>query len=149
MDIFNNIGFVKALDAQTISTDTTTVGNTIDLSVFGGDVALIFAGEVTAGDMTPALFHADSSDMSDEVAIEDSIIKPVIIDKVKYETGQEALAKISSTQELSKLGLKKDQLKRYFRVKMVSDNSANIVGDVKMAQEALIKSTQGVVADEY
>lgn len=147
LDIVNDIGFVKALDEQTINTDTTTVGNIIDTETFRGDIAIILSGKFTAGDLTMSLFEDSDSAFGSPTAIADTKIKPFYLNGVRYDTGQEAAAIIDGTPEFNVLGLKKDQLERYIRLSVVSANSANVIAVGYVVQENLIKSTQGRTND--
>lgn len=148
LDIVNDIGFVKAIVEQVINTDTTTVSSIIiDTETFRGDIAIVLSGEFTAGDLTMSLFEDNDSAMASPTAIADAKIKPFILSGVKYETGQEAAAIIDGTPAFNVLGLKKDQLERYIRLSIVSNNSANVVASAFVMQEDLVKSTQGTVVD--
>ena len=147
LDIVNDVGLVKALDEQTINSDTTTAGNVIDTETFRGDIAIVLSGKFTAGDLTMSLFEDSAVGMGTATAIPDAAIKPFILSGVKYETGQEAAAIIDGTPAFNVLGLKKDMLKRYIRLSVVSDNSANVIASAFVMQEDLVKSTQGTVVD--
>jgi len=147
MDILNDTGAVKAFNEQTISSDTTTNGNIIDTEVFRGDIMVLFSGQFTAGDLTPLIEESSSSSFTTSNQVADAAIKPFILSGTKYETGQEAAAIIDGTPAFNRLGLKKDQLKRYIRLSLVSANSANVIASGWMIQEALVKSSQGTVTD--
>lgn len=68
-DLHNNIKPSVALDVAAISSDTTTVGNTIDTADYGSLEFVFVAGTLTDGAYAIALFEGDASDMSDETEV--------------------------------------------------------------------------------
>ena len=60
-EIHNIINTDVALNVQTITDDTTTNGNEIDLQGFGAVEFVIFTGTLTVGDFTPLIQETDTS----------------------------------------------------------------------------------------
>lgn len=147
VDTLNDLGVIKAIDEQVINTDTTTAGTVVDTETFRGDISVLISGKFTAGDLTPLLEEDDVVGFGTATAVPDTKIKPLIVGGVVYETGQEAAAIIDGTPAIQRLGLKKDQLKRFVRLSYVSANSANVVASGFFIQEALLKSSQGTTTD--
>lgn len=69
MDLHNNLKFSEALASQTISTDTATNGNWIDLSGFEAMEFVIQSATITDGTYTPSISVANEDDQSDAAAI--------------------------------------------------------------------------------
>lgn len=94
-----------AFKTQTISSNTTTVGETIDSALYESLEFAIMSGTRTDGTYTPQLFAGDASNMSDEAQV----------------TGDDILgtiSAISASDTIVKFGT--CSKKRYFRVKIVS-----------------------------
>lgn len=103
---------VNAFDAQTIASDTTTNGNSIDMQGFQ---SVVFAGQVANyndGDYTPLI--EESSDNSNWSAVADADLLPT-------GTGQEAAAQLSAAGTF-KLGYRGNE--RYVRLSIVSANTS-------------------------
>lgn len=71
-DIHNNIKTSQALAAQSITTNTTTVGSTIDRAGYAALEFSIQSATITDGTYTPALYEGDASNMSDETVVTDT-----------------------------------------------------------------------------
>lgn len=70
--LHNILDQMVALKPQTIATDTTTVGETIDLADAGAVEFNLVFGNSTDGDYEVNLFESDDSGMSGEVEITDT-----------------------------------------------------------------------------
>ena len=68
-DVFHNQRSEIALKAQVIASDTTTVGETIDMKGADGALFQPFTGTLTDGDYELQLFVGNASNMSDEVEV--------------------------------------------------------------------------------
>lgn len=71
-DLHNNIKTSQALAAQSITTNTTTVGSTIDRAGYDALEFSIQAATLTDGTYTPALYEGNESNMSDETVVTDT-----------------------------------------------------------------------------
>ena len=100
-----------AVDMQLINSDTTTVGNVIDLSGFDAATFIVLAGVRTTGDATPLI--EDSNDNITYAAVADDFL-----------IGTEAAAKVDATNEITRVGYVGK--KRYLRVSIVTATSANL-----------------------
>lgn len=63
IDLHHQINTAKALDIQSITTDTTTAGVVIDTHNYNGIEFVIQAGTITDGTFTPKLEHDDNVSM--------------------------------------------------------------------------------------
>ncbi len=68
-DLVSGLTYERALNIQAITTDTTTVGETIDLANHEGCAFAAVQGVITDGDYEYKLFAGDLSNMSDEVEV--------------------------------------------------------------------------------
>lgn len=121
-DLHSNIVPAVALNLQTISSDTTTAGNIIDLQGFESCEFVFVTGTVTDGDYTVLIQEGDDSGLSDAAAVADADL-----------LGTEALASFAADTDdnvLSKIGYKGS--KRYVRLSIVSTNTSSgaVVGAV-------------------
>lgn len=105
-----------AFKIQTISTDTTTVGETIDMFGYESVVFSIQSAAVTTGVLTPAIYESDDSGMSGEAVV-----------TADYLIGTIALATFGTSDDdaVKKIGYVGK--KRYVRLKLVSSSSAAAV----------------------
>ncbi len=71
-DLHNNIAPAVALDTLAISTNTTSVGNIIDMQGFEALEFLIQSGTVTDGTFLPLIEDGDDSGLSDVAAVSDA-----------------------------------------------------------------------------
>ncbi len=110
-DIRSRSEICRCLEQQTINTDTTTTGETIDL-VGREAVDLCFDLEVTAGTAELRVYEGDESDMSDEALASDDFIIGEDTDNTSA-TGEQVI-------HVGYVGNK-----RYIRPKIVSASSAN------------------------
>ena len=112
-DVANNAKCEIALKAQTISTDTTTVGETIDTAMFEGILLQMMTGTITDGDYEFQLFEGDESDMSDESEVAAGDIIGTLPDWTA-DTDDDKIAQAGYTGA-----------KRYIRLKVVSTNTSS------------------------
>ena len=113
-DLHNNINKVVALNQTTITTDTTTNGNIIDLQGYGACEFLIMAGTITDGDYLPLIQEGDESNLSDAAAVADA-------DLLGTEAGAQFVTNTDDNQ-VSSIGYVGN--KRYVRLNLVSTNTA-------------------------
>ena len=108
-DLHNNIKAEVALDTTSISSDTTTAGNIIDMQGFGSVEFVMQSGTLTDGTYTPLIEEGDASNLSDAAAVADSDL-----------LGTEAAAAFASTDDnaVNKIGYIGN--KRYVRLSIVS-----------------------------
>ena len=113
-DLHNNIDLAVALNTAAISSDTTTVGNIIDLRGFNSAEFVIQSGTLTDGTYTPLLEEGDIANLSDAAAVVDADL-----------LGTEALAVLLSTEDdaVKKLGYIGG--KRYVRLSIVSTGTTS------------------------
>lgn len=111
-DIRSRAAICRCMAQQTINTDTTTVGETIDLATHEA-VDLCFDLEVTAGTAELKVYEGDLPGMSDEALVDD--------DFLIGEDGDTTSATGEQKIHVGYVGHK-----RYIRPKIVSDNSANL-----------------------
>lgn len=110
-DLHNNLQGAIALATQAITTDTTTVGATIDTQGFEGVEFTATVGTVTDGDYEFQLFEGDESNMSDEAEV---TAAGSLLGAAPNWTD-------SANDELQSFGYRND--KRYLRLKVVSTNT--------------------------
>lgn len=67
----SNLNSVNAFDIQAITTDTTTVGEIIDLQGFDSVTLALQSGTLTDGTFTPLIEDGDDSGLSDAAAVDD------------------------------------------------------------------------------
>ena len=105
----------SCLDSQTIDSDTTTVGETIDTKDYGS-LDFCFNCEVTAGSFVAYVYEGDESNMSDEAVV--SGTGSMVVGSASIASG----ATGTQTMQIAYNGNK-----RYARTKVVSDDSANAI----------------------
>ena len=116
-DLHSNVKELMGLNAQTISSDTTTNGNIIDTAGYESVVLVFFSGTVTDGTYTPLVQEGAASDLSDAAAVADADLLP-------DGTGQEATAIFEAADDnaVEKLGYRGS--KRYIRPNFVSASTS-------------------------
>jgi hypothetical protein len=114
-DLYNNVKTEIALKLQTISSDTTTVGEIIDTQDFESGKIALLSGTITAGDIIIAeIQESDASDMAGETAIpSDRLI------------GSFTLLEAADDDTVAEVGFV--TIKRYVRITVTTANSANLV----------------------
>lgn len=112
-DIRSNLLAVKAIDPQTINTDTTTVGFIIDTADYDGGVMLTHFANVTAGTFDFVLEESSDSAFGSDVSTisADNLI------------GTVADTQLSTTKEVATIGI--NNIKRYVRASVLSAGGAN------------------------
>lgn len=136
-DLHNHLNQKVALKTRAISTDTTTVGEIIDMQGFESLELLIQAGTLTDGDYTPLVEDGDDSGLSDAAAVSDDFL-----------LGTEAVAKLEAGDDdkVSKIGYIGG--KRFVRLSLVSDNTSTggtlgataVQGHARHGTEGIMKS---------
>ena len=114
-DLFSNIKKMVGLNIQTIATDTTTVGNIVDLKNWGSCVVGIDMGTLTDGDYVLLLEDGDNASLTDAAVVTDANLR-----------GTEAGASFtadSDDDKTSKLGY--IGKKRYVRMSIVSTSTSS------------------------
>ena len=114
-DNHNDMVPAVALNLQTVSSDTTTNGNIIDLQGFESCEFVFVTGTVTDGDYAVLMHEGDAADLGDAAAIADADL-----------IGTEALASFAADTDdnvLSKIGYKGG--KRYVRLSVVSSSTSS------------------------
>jgi len=108
---------LPALDSSkiisNITTDTTTVGDTLDCQNAGRVLFNIFTGIVTDGDYEFKLFHGDASNMSDEAEVSATDILGTLPNWV------------ADTDDNKLVSVELILRKRYCRLKVVSTNTSS------------------------
>lgn len=104
----NNKGAIS-LDPQSITSDTTTSGNTVDVSGYD-EVTIFFAGTVTDGSYLPVIKEGSSSTGNGATAVADAEL-----------IGTEAAATLATSQEVSSIGYLGTE--RYITVDLVSSST--------------------------
>ncbi len=115
---YSNLKCENAFSTQTISTDTTTTGEIIDILGFDSILFAIKSGTITLGTITPALYAGDDATMSDEVAVTTEALGLV---------GTIAGATFSADDDNDVRTLGYKGSKRYLRLKLTTASSANLV----------------------
>jgi len=113
-DLKNDIGVVNALDVQTISTNTTTAGDIIDLQDYEGATFILQSGTVTDGSYAVLVEEGDDSGLSDAAAVADG-------DLIGTEANAAFVA--ADDNEVRTLGYRGE--KRYIRVSLVSTGTTS------------------------
>ena len=110
----SDLSVLEALAAQTISTDTTTVGAIIDRKGFEAVTIAMAAATLTDGTYTPLLEEGDDSGLSDAAAVADA-------DLIGTEAGEAFAATDDNTvKTLGYIGTK-----RYVRLSIVSASTSS------------------------
>ena len=118
VDLKNNIKQLNAFNIQTISSDTTTAGNEIDLAGYESATIVFQAGVVTAGDATLLVQESDTSGGAfTDVADIDLI-------------GLESATKLDTSNGVSKIGVLSK--KQFLKVSVVTANSANLTAGAQI-----------------
>lgn len=110
-DLTSKIKTNIALSAQTIATNTTTVGATIDTVGYEALTFSIASATLTDGAYAVQLFAGDASDMSDEAQVTSEIIGTV--------------PSFASTDDNTIKYFGTYAKKRYFRIKIVSKSTTS------------------------
>ena len=118
----NNLSIANAFDIQTISSDTTTAGDIIDMQGFEALTFVFQTGTVTDGDYTVLIEEGDAANLSDAAAVADSDL-----------IGTEADASFTADTDdnaVSSIGYRGG--KRYVRLSIVSTNTSSgaVVGAI-------------------
>ena len=113
-DLRSDIKVLKGL-FETINTDTTTTGSTIDTKDYVNMTMVIAATAYTDGTYTPVVYEGEESDMSDEAAIADTKLIP--------QSSAEAGCVVDAADEVHTLGLIDNE--RYVRVKITSASTSS------------------------
>lgn len=106
-DIYNNKKVNIGLDVAVIGSNTTTVGNIIDMQGFDSIMWEMFIGALTDGSYLPLIEDGEDAGLSDAA--------PVVDDQL---LGTEVDATIAAANAISKIGYVGS--KRYVRLSMVS-----------------------------
>jgi len=107
IDMKNDVKGLIALDIQAIASDTTTVGNIIDLAGFESVTFFQESGAYTDGSYTLLIEEGDDAALADAAAVADSSL-----------VGTEADTAISAANAVSSIGYVGG--KRYVRASVVS-----------------------------
>lgn len=119
-------GVDVALKLQTISSDTTTNGEIIDLQDFGSCMLAFITGTVTDGDYTLLLHEGDESNLSDASAVADADLYALDASGNVVASGQELAGSTTDNtddDQVSRLGYL--GTKRYIRLSIVSTNTSS------------------------
>jgi len=111
-DIHNNKKVNNALDIAAISSDTTTVGDIIDMQDFDSVEFLLQTGAFSDGNYEPLIEDGEDSGLSDAV--------PVVDDQL---LGTEAAAALAGANLVSKIGY--IGFKRFVRLSVVSTGTTS------------------------
>lgn len=106
-----------ALDVQTISTDTTTDGNDIDMTGYQSVMFAFFTGDYTDGDYEPLIEHADDDGTGSPdtyTAVDDDDLLPT-------GTGQEAARSLGAANAIDQIGYRGS--KKFVRLAIVSTST--------------------------
>jgi hypothetical protein len=106
-DMHDSTKKVVALNSQTVSSSTTTVGNVIDTKGYHSLELIFTLGNWTDGTFTPLIEESDASDMSGSNAVADENL-----------FGTEAAAALGADYAISSVGVWLG--KRYVRASVVS-----------------------------
>ncbi len=113
-DLHNNIKTEVALDIGAISSDTTTVGNIIDLQGFEAVEFVLFSGTLTDGAYTALIEDGDESNLSDAAAVVDAEL-----------LGIEAAASFMASEDNAVKKVGYIGSKRYVRLSIVSASTSS------------------------
>lgn len=115
-EVHNTLDPEVAFKTQTISSDTTTEGEIIDMRGFDAIEWYIQSGTITAGTITPVLEHGDVANLSDKADVPDTDL-----------TNTEASAAFAATDDDTVKRIGYIGGKRYARLKLTTADSANLV----------------------
>ena len=132
-DLHSNVKQEVALNAQDITTDTTTVGNIIDTRGFESLEFIIQSGTITDGDYTLVLTQGDDSGLSDAAVVPSDEVLGVL-------TGFVA-ADDNTAKRVGSIGKKRFQL-----LSILSDNTAT--GATKFSAVAVLGNPQSAPTAE-
>lgn len=111
VDLHNNINAARGISPAAITTGNATLtGQTIDVREYGSLEFCFQAGAITDGTFTVTMYEGDSSDMSDESAVDDADL-----------LGTEPTFTSSDANATKRVGYKGN--KRYVRVKAVQSGA--------------------------
>lgn len=132
-DLYNQLNCLEGFASQTISTDTTTSGAIIDLQGAMGVLWAIFSATITDGTYTPVIQEGDASNLSDAAAVADADLLG------SAETGQEAAAAFTSSDDNTVKTIGYLGVKRYVRLQLVSASttSGGVLGAVAIREKTL------------
>ena len=131
-DLHNDITPVVAINGSTVSTDTTTAGNAIDMQGFESIEFLFYLHGITDGDFLPLITESDTD--SNYVAVADADL-----------IGTEAAAAFTTNTDdnkVSRIGYR--GTKRYVKASIVSTNTATVgatFGCIAIKGNPLVKKT--------
>ena len=114
-EIASKLKILNALDIQTISSDTTTNGEIIDLQNYDACLFVFQTGTLTDGDYTVLIQEGDAANLSDAAAVADSDL-----------TATEASVSFTADTDdnaISKIGYL--GTKRYVRFNVVSTSTSS------------------------
>lgn len=106
-----------AFDVQTISSDTTTNGNNIDMSGYQSVMFAFFTGSYTDGDYEPELQEADD----DGAGSPDTWSDVADADLLPTGTGQEAARSLGAANAIDQIGYRGN--KKWLRLNIVSTST--------------------------
>ena len=109
IDLKNDVKQLVAFDIQAITTDTTTVGNELDMLGFESLTLIFQAGVVTDGDYTLLVQDSDISGSGFVDVVDDFLI------------GTEAATQLTATNGITRIGYVGK--KRFVKVSVVSVNT--------------------------
>jgi hypothetical protein len=113
-DLHNQISPVVALNIQAITTDTTTVGNEIDMQGFESITFIPVTGTITDGDYTIAITECDTTGGSFTAVADSDLL------------GTEANASFTDNTDDNKLGkVSYKGTKRYVKASIVSTSTSS------------------------
>lgn len=119
-EITTSLAQSMAINAQTISTDTTTTGSAIDLADYDAGVNIIFfSGTVTDGAYTPYITECDTSGGTYTAVADDDLVAQ----DPSSSTAPEAQAVLSASNSTSKIGYVGS--KQFIKVAYVSASTSS------------------------
>lgn len=118
-ELYSRVEAVNAFDVQEITTDTTTVGDAINLEGFESAMLLLQAGTLTDGTYTPLLEEADPTVENGDTPGSYSAVADADL------LGTEAGAAFAATDDnkVTKLGYRGD--KKFIRLSIVSASTSS------------------------
>lgn len=116
IDLHTRVLATPALNPQTISSDTTTVGAIIDTSGYQSVEFVIQSGTITTGVFTPVIYESDDSGMSGATAISTDYLLGTYADA----TFTAAAADDNACKQIGSVAKK-----RYQQLRIVTTNSGN------------------------
>ncbi len=116
IDLHTRVLATPALNPQTISSDTTTVGAIIDTSGYQSVEFVIQSGTITTGVFTPLLEEGDNSSLTDAA----SVSTDYLLGTYALATFTTAAADDNACKQIGYVGKK-----RYVRLSIVTTSSGN------------------------